>query len=428
MSLVENFRAAPPGRQILVVVGVLALLCALLFTAYFFFLRTPYRVLFSNLKTADAATIVAELDKRKLPYRLADGGATILTPENIVDSTRLSIMSTDLPIKGSVGFELFNKSDMGLTEFAQKINYQRALQGELARTLMSMDVIDTARVHLSLSEPTVFRDDRVPPKASVTLTPRVGKRISAGTVKGVQRLVASAVPDLDVANVAVLDEHGDVISNTIVAGTAPEAREREAIEALYVSKITALLNQAYPDKPLEVAVWANLDEAGASNGAAKSRLIAQTSPDGQILAPPPGTDAEARRDFRLRVVVSVDALLSDEDAARMRGLVSQAIQMDTQVGDAVTVAGTQTSATAASAASTPATSSVRRTPALPSLSSPLVMVVLVVLLVGLLFAAAMLLSRRSGGPRQLTAEQRGDFVEGLSSLLNREDANGSPRR
>ena len=250
--MIESFRSAPPRRQILVAAVILAVLIALLLAVYFLVLRTPYRVLFSNLRPTDAATIVAELDRRKTPYRLADGGATILAPEKLIDSTRLSIMATDLPIKGSVGFELFNKSDMGLTEFAQKINYQRALQGELARTLMTMDVIDSARVHLSMSESTVFRGDRVPPKASVTLTPRPGRQINDSTVRGVQRLIAAAVPELDVASVVVLDEHGDIISNSAIpTSDTPEAREQQSIEALYANRVTAALNTAYPDTPVK---------------------------------------------------------------------------------------------------------------------------------------------------------------------------------
>src|SRR5258706_8609932 len=196
MSLVENFRASSTRRQLLAVTVGVIVLGALLVAGYFVVLRKPYDVLFTDLRTMDAATIVADLDKRRVSYRLADGGATILVPHGVVDSTRLAVMSEDLPIKGTVGFELFNKSDMGLTEFAQQINYQRALQGELARTIMTLDEVDSARIHLSFAEPTVFRDDRRPPKASVTIATRPGRSLSAETVGGIQRLVGAAVPDL----------------------------------------------------------------------------------------------------------------------------------------------------------------------------------------------------------------------------------------
>src|SRR3954454_16858263 len=149
--MLKILKDAPPGRQLAAVAFGAVLLCALLAAFWLLFLRTDYGVLFSRLREPDAATIVAELDKRKIPYRLEQGGTTILVPADRVDNTRLAVMGEDLPLKGQVGFELFNKSDMGLTDFAQKINYQRALQGELARTIMTVESVDSARVHLSIS-------------------------------------------------------------------------------------------------------------------------------------------------------------------------------------------------------------------------------------------------------------------------------------
>src|SRR4051812_35497578 len=110
MSLVETFRASSQRRQVLIVLSAVALTGAVLIVAYFMLLRRPYAVLFTNLRTMDAATIVSALDKKKIPYRLESGGSTIRVPGELVDSTRLSVMSEDLPIKGTVGFELFNKS------------------------------------------------------------------------------------------------------------------------------------------------------------------------------------------------------------------------------------------------------------------------------------------------------------------------------
>jgi len=224
MSYLESLRSAPPARQFMLIAAVFVVLCAAGAAVYFGVLRTPYGVLFSNLRTADAATIVEDLDKRKVAYQLRDGGATILVPAGAVDATRLAVMSEDLPLKGQVGFELFNKSDMGLTEFAQRINYQRALQGELARTIMSLDSVDTARVHLSLAEESVFRDDRRPAKASATLVARPGREVTPATVAGVQHLIAAAVPDLDPANVVVLDQHGAVMGGD-TAAAAPVAAD-----------------------------------------------------------------------------------------------------------------------------------------------------------------------------------------------------------
>ncbi|HWW12838.1 MAG TPA: flagellar basal-body MS-ring/collar protein FliF, partial [Brevundimonas sp.] len=209
MTITERLRALPPVGQ-LSLAGAAALVLAIALIGVYLATRPNYNVLFADLRQADAATIVAELEKDKTPYKLDDGGATILAPADQVDQIRLEIMGADLPLKGTVGFELFNKSDMGLTEFAQRINYQRAIQGELARTIMTIDAIDTARVHLTLPEPSIFRAERKPAKASVSLTTRPGHALEQQTVAGIQRLVAASVPDLDAADVVVLDTHGSL--------------------------------------------------------------------------------------------------------------------------------------------------------------------------------------------------------------------------
>lgn len=238
MSAVDQFRAASPGRQLLLVGFGILLIGALLGGLYMLVLRRPYVVLFESLRPAEAAAIVTVLDDRKELYRLRDGGATILSPADRADAVRLSLAGEDLPLIGGVGFELFNKSDMGLTEFAQRINYQRALQGELARTLMTVDGVESARVHLALSEPTVFRGDRRPPKASVTLQTRSGQPLSTATIQGVQQLVAAAAPDLQAASVVVLDNAGRIVSgappNATSVSVGPMAAYEEELRRLMV--------------------------------------------------------------------------------------------------------------------------------------------------------------------------------------------------
>ena len=163
-------------RQIALVTAAALLLSALIGGGYLL-LRPNYQVLFSDLRPQDAATIVAELERQKMPYRLAGGGTSVLVPEAEVHTARLKVMSRDLPLKGTVGFELFNNADLGLTEFAQKVNYQRALQGELARTIMSLTEIDSARVHLSIPESGLFRRSGAKPRASVALSTRTGAEL-----------------------------------------------------------------------------------------------------------------------------------------------------------------------------------------------------------------------------------------------------------
>lgn len=320
-TYVERFRAASPGQQLSLVAAIGAMLAVLIGLAWYFLIRTPYEPLFNDMRTADAATIVAELDRQQIPYRLADGGSTILVPAMRVDATRLSVMSEDLPLKGAVGFELFNKSDMGLTDFAQKINYQRALQGELARTIMTLDGVESVRVHLSLGEDRIFRDDRVPPKASVTVHMKSGAALPESAATGIQRLVAAAVPQLDAANVVILDEEGSVVGvqqQPLFSGApiTPLAQEKLAIEQHYAAVVRAALGKRYRGQPIDVAVTAHLPQA-----------------EGAGLDLPKWTSAG--RDFRLDVTVDAPSGLSTDDQARMLATVGGAIGVNPALGDAI---------------------------------------------------------------------------------------------
>ncbi|KSB91863.1 hypothetical protein AS593_07510 [Caulobacter vibrioides] len=409
MSFLESIRTTTSRRPIITAVTGVAVLATAFAALYFFALRKPYGVLFTDLRTMDAATIVADLDKRKIPYRLENGGATILVPQDVVDATRLEVMGADLPLKGAVGFELFNKSDMGLTEFAQKINYQRALQGELARTIMSMDGVDAARVHLTIPEQTIFREDRRPPKASVTITPRKGAVLSALTVKGVQRLVAAAVPELDTADVVILDEHGQVVSNDATRELA-SAGGRLGVETVrqhYTALIRQRLEALYPRQDLDVAVFAD----------PSALPLVQTEGD---FAWPNGP-----RRFGLRVSIAVDPPLTAEAQIQARDLVAEAIGFNPALGDLITfpaapeplrpTAGAPTIALQPS----PVGKGARGEPSfvwtalvIALLATPLIVLVAIV-------------ARRRPGPRGLTDAQRAEYARRLGALLSEEGARGS---
>ena len=244
-SLSALWSEREPAQQLAIVAAAVALLAALLLGAYFG-LRPSYQPLFTELRPQDAATIVAELERLKFDYRLADGGATVLVPASQVHAARLKIMSQDLPLKGTVGFELFNNADLGLTEFAQKVNYQRALQGELARTIMSLAEIDGARVHLSLPESGLFRRNGAKPRASVALTTKAGQELPPDSVRGIQRLVAAAVPELEAHEVTIINPRGAPMAAAATGGDVVTDRRLELkieLERYYGRK---LLQQIEP--------------------------------------------------------------------------------------------------------------------------------------------------------------------------------------
>ncbi|WZB69057.1 flagellar basal-body MS-ring/collar protein FliF [Achromobacter xylosoxidans] len=177
--------------------------------------RGSYQVLFSGVKPQDASTMLAELDKQKIPYRLDADGSTILVPQELVHKTRLRLLGQDLPLHGTVGFELFNNADFGMTEFAQRINYQRALQGEITRTILSLSNVESARVLIALPEQGLFRRGAGVPTASIAVTLRDGRNLTPEQVLGMQRLVSASIPDIESRNVTIVNQHGVALTASV---------------------------------------------------------------------------------------------------------------------------------------------------------------------------------------------------------------------
>lgn len=183
--------------------------------------RTDYQVLFNDLKPQDAAAMAAELERMKIPYKVGTDGSSLLVEDGAVHTTRLKLMGRDIPLHGTAGFELFNSGDFGMTEFAQKINYQRALQGEITRTILSLAEVRDARVHLALPEEGLFKRSNSKAKAAITLAFKAGQTLRPEQVAGIQRLVAAAVPGIAPADVTIVDQQG--VALTRPAGSEPGA-------------------------------------------------------------------------------------------------------------------------------------------------------------------------------------------------------------
>lgn len=171
-----------------------------------------YQYLFTNLAEGDASLIVQELKTNRIPYKLAQGGKSVMVPEKNVYETRLSLASKGLPKGGTgEGFALFDQTGFSTSEFVQKINYQRALQNELANTIMSLEQVEYARVHIALPKESVFVEDEKPAKASVVIKPKAGQSIPAGQVQGIVYLVSKSVRGLDPEDVSIVDIRGKVL-------------------------------------------------------------------------------------------------------------------------------------------------------------------------------------------------------------------------
>jgi len=176
-----------------------------------------YAVAFSGLSEADAGRIVELLDEEGTPYQLR-GAGTILVPNDKVHEVRLTMARQGLPQGDTVGFELFSGSTLGMTEFSQRVNYRRALEGELERTIGSMTSVEAVRVHIVTPEHRLLAGDQPPATASVTIMPRAGASLDAGTVRAITHLVASSVEGLRPENVVLVDVRG----NLLAAGSAGE--------------------------------------------------------------------------------------------------------------------------------------------------------------------------------------------------------------
>lgn len=187
---------------------------ALLVFAFSWSQKEEYSVLFSNLSEGDAGQIAQKLKEMKVPYRVDAGG--IQVPASRVYDARLQLASQGLPQGGGVGYEIFDKTSLGTTEFVQKLNYKRALQGELARTVMALGPVEQCRVHLAIPEKSLFarEGEKVNPTASVLVKLRPGRSLSPSQVDGIVHLVASSVEGLNSQEVAVVDGKGNVLSRT----------------------------------------------------------------------------------------------------------------------------------------------------------------------------------------------------------------------
>lgn len=174
--------------------------------------RTDYRPLFTNLAAEDAGEIVKKLKEAKTPYQVTADGKGILVPADKVHELRLSLASEGLPQGGGVGFEIFDRKNFGMTEFVQKLNYQRALQGELSRTISQINGVEQARIHLVIPEKSLFKESEKPATASVVLKMKSNRSLRENEVQGVVHLVSSSIEGMDPDHVTILDSRGKILS------------------------------------------------------------------------------------------------------------------------------------------------------------------------------------------------------------------------
>ncbi|MBC7572845.1 MAG: flagellar M-ring protein FliF [Herminiimonas sp.] len=213
MGGLSGFTESNAARNLALAIGA-ALVVALMVGAWLWSQQPDYRVLFSNYSDRDGGAIVTALQQMNVPYKFAEGGGAILVPAAQVYDARLKLASQGLPKGGSVGFELMENQKLGVSQFLEQVNFQRALEGELARSIQAIGAVQTARVHLALPKASVFVRDQQKPTASVVLNLNQGRTLDAGQVSAIVHLVASSVPELSSKSVTVVDQSGNLLSES----------------------------------------------------------------------------------------------------------------------------------------------------------------------------------------------------------------------
>lgn len=259
LQLWKNLDRRAQGVIVLAVVLCVALLIALTRAGTDLTMGSLY----TGLGTEDAAQIVEKLKAAKVPYRLSDGGGTISVPREQIYEQRLALAKEGLPAQGQVGFEIFDRSSLPGTQFSNQVNYQRALQGELARTISAMDEVRTARVHLVLPEESLFAD-KAKASAAVVLQAKPGRELSPETTAAVAQLVASAVRKVPAGEVTVVDTngrvlHGPELGNGTGALAGSQLQLREQYETRLAQSLQSMLDAVLGPNQAVVRVRADLD-------------------------------------------------------------------------------------------------------------------------------------------------------------------------
>jgi flagellar M-ring protein FliF len=287
-------------RQKIAGAVALAVAVALVVGMWLWSKQPDYAVLFSNLAEKDGGQIVAALQQQNVPYKVEAGGATILVPSDRANELRLLLASQGLPKGGMVGFELMDTQKFGMSQFNEQVNYQRALEGELGRTILSLAAVDGARVHLAIPKQTAFLRDEQKPTASVVVSLRPGRRLEPAQVAGILHLVSSSVPNLASDQVSIIDQNGNLLTQKRDGrspGLDPTQLEYvDEVESGYIKRIQTILEPLLGRDNFRAQVTADVDfdateqtsEIYKPNPSPNTAIRSQQTAENQTNQPPAG--------------------------------------------------------------------------------------------------------------------------------------------
>ncbi|MGF6611818.1 flagellar M-ring protein FliF [Paraburkholderia sp. WSM4175] len=257
LSGLAQMRGNPRAPLVFAVALLVAVVAGL-----FLWSRAPsYKVLYSNLSDRDGGSIITALQQANIPYKLSESGSAILVPAEQVHEMRLRLASQGLPKSGSVGFELMDNQKFGISQFDEQINYQRALEGELERTIEAISSVKSARVHLAIPKPSVFVRDKEAPSAAVLVNLYPGRVLDEGQVVAITHMVASAVPEMPVRGVTILDQDGNLLTQPANGSglDATQLKFRQQIERNTQQRIDTILAPLFGAGNARSQVSADID-------------------------------------------------------------------------------------------------------------------------------------------------------------------------
>jgi flagellar M-ring protein FliF len=262
LSRLRTLTSAFTTTQLVTLAGTFVLVVGIIAGSAWWLNKPTYALLFSDMDAESAGQIVTELKNRNVPYQLDAGGRAIRVPDNRVDELRIELASqSQLPASGRIGFEIFDRTQFGATQFLEQVNYRRALEGEIARTIATISEVSNARVHIAMGKDSLFGDPR-PAKASVVLKLRGSRAPSAATINGISNLVASSVEGLRPEAVVILDSFGRPLARPEDGddplGTAQMERQKR-LETEMAQRVVALLEPVVGTDRVRVNVAMKLD-------------------------------------------------------------------------------------------------------------------------------------------------------------------------
>ena len=303
-SQLDRIKQLPASKKTGLMVAAAAVIA--LIAGIWLWSQTPdYRVLYNNLSEQDGGTIIDTLQKMEVPYRFSENGSSILIPANQVHEVRLNLAGQGLPKGSTPGFEILENHQFGSSQFLEQVNYQRALEGELARSIQSLSAVQKARVHLAIAKPTVFARERQLPSVSVLLNLYPGRILNTEQVNAIIHLVASSIPNLPVKNVTVVDQQGNLLSgqkdDILETGLNPgQLQYVQNMEQNFVQRIETILTPVTGQDNVRAQVTADIDfsrveraeetyrpnnnpaESAAVRSRQQSESITISQPDGGI--------------------------------------------------------------------------------------------------------------------------------------------------